>query len=191
MGANTYIGNGPNFMVKAIAEEAGYPMPTFFGYAGRALLTLAPVYVAFVWLIGLGWADARPDRCARLAVARNSQQRARAGSPRSPPELLRSQVARALAVCEQARRSPRPITRAADAMPSVPHTAGSRNLCVVHGDADRCMTSSSIATQHEAAIASNAVRDRVEDRSDPNRYDDAAVARPSAAERKALRAWGG
>lgn len=32
MGANTYIGNAPNFMVKAIAEEAGVPMPSFFGY---------------------------------------------------------------------------------------------------------------------------------------------------------------
>ena len=32
MGANTYIGNGPNFMVKAIAEENGVQMPGFFGY---------------------------------------------------------------------------------------------------------------------------------------------------------------
>jgi len=32
MGANSYIGNGPNFMVKAIAEEQGVPMPSFFGY---------------------------------------------------------------------------------------------------------------------------------------------------------------
>jgi Na+/H+ antiporter NhaD/arsenite permease-like protein len=32
MGANTYIGNGPNFMVKAIAEENGVKMPSFFGY---------------------------------------------------------------------------------------------------------------------------------------------------------------
>ncbi len=32
MGANTYIGNAPNFMVKAIAEESGVPMPSFFGY---------------------------------------------------------------------------------------------------------------------------------------------------------------
>jgi Na+/H+ antiporter NhaD/arsenite permease-like protein len=32
MGANTYIGNAPNFMVKSIAEEAGIPMPSFFGY---------------------------------------------------------------------------------------------------------------------------------------------------------------
>jgi Na+/H+ antiporter NhaD/arsenite permease-like protein len=32
MGANTYIGNAPNFMVKSIAEEAGIKMPSFFGY---------------------------------------------------------------------------------------------------------------------------------------------------------------
>ena len=32
MGANTYIGNAPNFMVKAIAEESGIRMPSFFGY---------------------------------------------------------------------------------------------------------------------------------------------------------------
>ena len=32
MGANTYIGNAPNFMVKSIAEEAGVEMPSFFGY---------------------------------------------------------------------------------------------------------------------------------------------------------------
>ena len=48
MGANTYIGNGPNFMVKAIAEEVGYSMPSFFGFALRALLTLAPIYVAVI-----------------------------------------------------------------------------------------------------------------------------------------------
>ena len=44
MGANTYIGNGPNFMVKAIADAAGYRMPSFFAYAGRALLLLLPLY---------------------------------------------------------------------------------------------------------------------------------------------------
>jgi hypothetical protein len=32
MGANSYIGNAPNFMVKSIAEEAGVKMPSFFGY---------------------------------------------------------------------------------------------------------------------------------------------------------------
>ena len=35
MGANTYIGNAPNFMVKSIAEEAGIKMPSFFGYMFR------------------------------------------------------------------------------------------------------------------------------------------------------------
>lgn len=48
MGANTYIGNGPNFMVKAIAEEVGYDMPSFFGFAAKAVLTLSPIYVAMV-----------------------------------------------------------------------------------------------------------------------------------------------
>jgi Na+/H+ antiporter NhaD/arsenite permease-like protein len=46
MGANSYIGNGPNFLVKAISEEAGYPMPTFFGYIVRYTVpVLVPVFV--------------------------------------------------------------------------------------------------------------------------------------------------
>ncbi len=45
MGANTYIGNGPNFMVKAIAEEQGVRMPTFFGYMRWSLLFLVPMFV--------------------------------------------------------------------------------------------------------------------------------------------------
>jgi Na+/H+ antiporter NhaD/arsenite permease-like protein len=53
MGANTYIGNGPNFMVKAIAEHSGYRMPSFLGYAGRAILVLAPVYVVVLLLLSL------------------------------------------------------------------------------------------------------------------------------------------
>jgi Na+/H+ antiporter NhaD/arsenite permease-like protein len=48
MGANTYIGNGPNFMVKAIADEAKYETPSFFGYAARATGILLPVYLALV-----------------------------------------------------------------------------------------------------------------------------------------------
>jgi Na+/H+ antiporter NhaD/arsenite permease-like protein len=52
MGANTYIGNGPNFMVKAIAEENHYPMPTFFGYVLRYTLPiLMPIYVLLTWLL--------------------------------------------------------------------------------------------------------------------------------------------
>lgn len=45
MGAITYIGNGPNFMVKAIAEESGVKMPSFFGYLGWAIAVLVPVFV--------------------------------------------------------------------------------------------------------------------------------------------------
>lgn len=46
MGALTYIGNGPNFMVKAIAEESGYAMPSFFGYFVRAVIVLVPAFLA-------------------------------------------------------------------------------------------------------------------------------------------------
>ena len=42
MGAMTYIGNGPNFMVKAIAEQRGVRMPSFFGYLGWSCLVLLP-----------------------------------------------------------------------------------------------------------------------------------------------------
>lgn len=45
-GAMTYIGNGPNFMVKAIAEQEGIKMPSFFGYIFKfTLIVLLPVYV--------------------------------------------------------------------------------------------------------------------------------------------------
>ncbi|MEM6797914.1 MAG: sodium:proton antiporter [Planctomycetota bacterium] len=45
MGAMTYIGNGPNFMVKAIAEQSGVRMPSFFGYMGYSCVCLLPVLV--------------------------------------------------------------------------------------------------------------------------------------------------
>jgi len=45
MGANTYIGNAPNFMVKAIAEEAGVQMPSFFGYMLYSGAILLPLFV--------------------------------------------------------------------------------------------------------------------------------------------------
>jgi Na+/H+ antiporter NhaD/arsenite permease-like protein len=45
MGANTYIGNGPNFMVKAIAEHRGVAMPSFFGYMLWSLAVLIPLFV--------------------------------------------------------------------------------------------------------------------------------------------------
>lgn len=44
MGANTYIGNAPNFMVRAIAEERGVKMPSFFGYMGWSIVFLLPIF---------------------------------------------------------------------------------------------------------------------------------------------------
>lgn len=45
-GSMTYIGNGPNFMVKAIAEDNGVKMPSFFGYIFKfSLVVLLPVYI--------------------------------------------------------------------------------------------------------------------------------------------------
>jgi Na+/H+ antiporter NhaD/arsenite permease-like protein len=44
MGANTYIGNGPNFMVKAIAEENQVKMPSFFGYMIYSICILLPIF---------------------------------------------------------------------------------------------------------------------------------------------------
>ena len=50
LGAMTYIGNGPNFMVKAIAESAGIRMPSFFGYLKYSLLVLLPIFVLVSFL---------------------------------------------------------------------------------------------------------------------------------------------
>jgi Na+/H+ antiporter NhaD/arsenite permease-like protein len=51
MGANTYIGNAPNFMVKSIAEEAGVQMPSFFGYiVWYSLPVLLPVFMLSTWI---------------------------------------------------------------------------------------------------------------------------------------------
>ncbi len=50
MGALTYIGNAPNFMVKAIAEETGIPMPSFFGYLFK---WSAPILLPILLLVSL------------------------------------------------------------------------------------------------------------------------------------------
>ncbi|MFZ4698370.1 MAG: sodium:proton antiporter, partial [Phycisphaerales bacterium] len=46
MGAMTYIGNGPNLMVRAIAKQEGVPMPGFLGYVAWAAALLLPVMAA-------------------------------------------------------------------------------------------------------------------------------------------------
>jgi Na+/H+ antiporter NhaD/arsenite permease-like protein len=50
MGAITYIGNGPNFMVKAIAEERGIRMPSFFGYMAYSIGILVPIFALLTLL---------------------------------------------------------------------------------------------------------------------------------------------
>ncbi len=50
-GACSYIGNAPNFMVRSIAEEAGTPMPSFFGYILKySLVFLLPCFVLVTWV---------------------------------------------------------------------------------------------------------------------------------------------
>jgi Na+/H+ antiporter NhaD/arsenite permease-like protein len=52
MGANTYIGNAPNFMVKSIAEEAGVRMPSFFGYMFKySIPILIPTFILVTLLL--------------------------------------------------------------------------------------------------------------------------------------------
>ena len=51
MGANSYIGNAPNMMVRAIAEDRGIAMPSFFGYMAWSGAVLTPLFVlmTFIW----------------------------------------------------------------------------------------------------------------------------------------------
>lgn len=53
MGANTYIGNAPNLMVKSIAEDRGVKMPSFFGYMAWSGCILLPLFLAmtFIWFL--------------------------------------------------------------------------------------------------------------------------------------------
>lgn len=53
MGAMTYIGNGPNFMVRAIADKSGVKMPSFFGYMVYSCLILLPLFALMSWIFFL------------------------------------------------------------------------------------------------------------------------------------------
>ena len=77
-GAGSYIGNGPNFMVKAIAEENGVKMPSFFGYMAWSVGILIPIFllVTLVFFrlpdggaLRVGIADFRTPGGARLEKA--------------------------------------------------------------------------------------------------------------------------
>jgi Na+/H+ antiporter NhaD/arsenite permease-like protein len=50
MGANSYIGNAPNFMVYAIAKDAGVKMPSFFGYMAWSCAILIPLFLLLTYL---------------------------------------------------------------------------------------------------------------------------------------------
>ena len=50
MGANTYIGNAPNFMVRSIAENQGVRMPSFFGYMAWSVGILIPLFAVLTWV---------------------------------------------------------------------------------------------------------------------------------------------
>ena len=50
MGANTYIGNAPNFMVRSIAENQGVPMPSFFGYMAWSVGILIPIFILLTFI---------------------------------------------------------------------------------------------------------------------------------------------
>ena len=50
MGANTYIGNAPNFMVRSVAEEQGVAMPSFFGYMIYSTSILIPIFLGVTLL---------------------------------------------------------------------------------------------------------------------------------------------
>ena len=51
MGANTYIGNAPNFMVKSISESSGIEMPSFFGYFIKwSIPILLPLFIIVSYL---------------------------------------------------------------------------------------------------------------------------------------------
>ena len=51
MGANSYIGNAPNLMVRAVAEDRGVTMPSFFGYMAWSCCVLIPLFIVmtFIW----------------------------------------------------------------------------------------------------------------------------------------------
>ena len=123
-GAITYIGNGPNFMVKSVAESDGVPMPSFGRYIGYAFTLLVPVlaamamiFVGETWLVrGLGIAlaaglvvpvaRAHPPRgpgrgrgrLQRRRVSQQSRQMRRGGRSQAapPPRFAVSLVALAV-----------------------------------------------------------------------------------------------
>lgn len=74
-GAITYIGNGPNFMVKSVADAAGVPMPSFGGYVARTFVHLVPILASMVCLFLADplWAKLVGALIAVLLLANNAR----------------------------------------------------------------------------------------------------------------------
>jgi Na+/H+ antiporter NhaD/arsenite permease-like protein len=68
MGAVTYIGNGPNFMVKSIAEQAKVKMPSFFGYMAYSVCILVPVFVLVTLIFMSNGAIGGPSSAAAAPI---------------------------------------------------------------------------------------------------------------------------
>jgi Na+/H+ antiporter NhaD/arsenite permease-like protein len=82
-GALTYIGNGPNFMVKSVAEDQGVTMPAFFGYVRAAFTYLAPVLLAMLLLfIADPWWAKALGLLVVLAILARAARQATAPPPR-------------------------------------------------------------------------------------------------------------
>ena len=79
MGANTYIGNGPNFMVKAIAEENGVKMPSFFGYMAYSGAVLIPIFRAAVTVAMVAFGRLGDDHAATAHIKKPPKQAASKG----------------------------------------------------------------------------------------------------------------
>lgn len=85
-GAVTYIGNGPNFMVKSVAESRGVAMPSFVGYVKEAFEYLVPVLAAMVLLFIAEplWAKGLGVLVVLLILARSLWHVRSAGAPVDP-----------------------------------------------------------------------------------------------------------
>ena len=84
-GAMTYIGNGPNFMVKSVADDGGVKMPSFLGYVRSAVIYLAPVLLAMrlLFIADPWWAKALGALMVALILVRVVRH---ATAP--PPQVL-------------------------------------------------------------------------------------------------------
>lgn len=92
-GALTYIGNGPNFMVKSVAEDQGVVMPSFGGYVSRAFFNLAPTLLAMLLLfIADPWWAKALGAVLTVALLIRAVVLARSGHHTAPSDAERPRI---------------------------------------------------------------------------------------------------